>query len=106
MNPRAAGSYAGEIKWLKEFMATRIAKLDQVFNYDPTISGIESVVTNSPAMNFRVTNGIISLDDATPFDVYSIDGVRLHSGCAPTRILPSGIYIVHTQGKTIKLYVK
>lgn len=105
MNPRAAGSYAGEIKWLKEFMTARFAKLDQVFKYNPAV-GVETIASDSDSTtDIRIANGIIALDGETPFDVYSIDGIMLHSGVAPTRPLPRGIYVVRTPGKQLLIKI-
>ena len=46
MNPRAGGSYAKEVQWVREYIAARIPWMDAKLHYTPSSEAIESLPTN------------------------------------------------------------
>lgn len=80
-NPRAGGSYATEVNWVKEYFTDQFKHLDSVIGYVPGSSdGVDD----------------ISADDA-PIAVYNLQGIRVAvvSSLKEISSLPSGIYIAN-----------
>ncbi|MBD5174804.1 MAG: hypothetical protein HDT06_03165 [Bacteroidales bacterium] len=100
-NPRALGSYEAEVDAVKEYLDTRFADLDRLFDYDPE-SGISSPAITAPLVPV-VIGSSISLTDGTTFTVYSVDGTEVFAGSSTTPALPRGIYIVRTASGAAKV---
>ena len=108
-NPRAAGSYSGEVAWMKEYIADRIPHLDRVIGYDPDKDGVEAaeIVKGYIAVsgNTIVADGFAEGTDCT---VYTLDGrvaATFAAGSASTPLLP-GIYIVRAGAQTDKVVIR
>jgi hypothetical protein len=106
-NPRAAGSYAGEVEYLKDYITKRFAQLDKpaLMNYDSTMTSVADLEAR-PQLNIHTANGSIALDGATPFQVWTAAGTLVHSGTAATPVLAQGIYIVRAGAKVAKVAIK
>jgi hypothetical protein len=80
-NPRAAGSYAGEITYLKDYITARFAQLDKpsLMNYDQSMSAVNSI-TSPQHLAVTVIGNTIALDGETAFRVYTTAGTLVHSG--------------------------
>lgn len=106
MNPRAAGSYKGEINYLKAFVNTRLPRLDDIIGYDPAISGVEEIFNQSKLQqSICVDNGKILISDGERFSVYTLDGKQIFEGSGATDILSPGLYIVRSGSEGIKVII-
>ena len=108
-NPRAAGSFAGEVKWVKEYIAARIPQLDRIIGYDPEKDGVAAAEVVEGRIG--VSGNTIVADgfaDGTVCTVYTPDGrvaATFLAGTASTD-LASGLYIVRAGAQTAKVVVK
>ena len=108
-NPRAAGSFVGEVNWVKEYIAARIPQLDRVIGYDPDTDGVVSA---------EISNGYIAVSgnaivadgfaEGTVCTVYTADGRVATSFVAgtPSAALASGLYIVRAGSHTAKVIIR
>ncbi len=84
MNPQVAGSYAGEINVVKNYLTKRVAWMDNRLDY--TYTDLHNTF-DSDDMLYRVWN---------------LQGLLIYEG-KEMPLLPSGLYIVHHNGQTSKL---
>jgi len=98
-NFQALGSYDAEVEHVKKYISARMKQLDKasLMNYDPDFTAIDEIEASVP-VDVTVSGGVISFDGTTPFRVYSTDGVEVHAGVGPTRVLSPGMYIVTAAG--------
>ena len=86
-NPRAAGSFEGEVEYLREYIRERIPNLDkpEQFDYDPTIGnvGIDDV----------------NADRDAPVEYYNLQGMRVDNPA-------DGLYIRRQGNTATKVLVK
>jgi hypothetical protein len=88
MNPRAAGSYAGEVTYLRDFIKMRVPWMDKKV-------GLEDSVTVTAIRDITQEQ-----DAGHAFDViYTIGGQRV------SEMTRSGIYIIRNGKKVRKVYV-
>jgi hypothetical protein len=94
-NPRAAGSYAGEVQYVKNYITARIPQLDQskFMNYDASYTAIDEI-SAPKTLDIAVVGRSIVCDGTTVFKVYSTAGVLIHNSAETTSQLTPGIYIV------------
>jgi hypothetical protein len=106
-NPRIAGSYEGEVQYVKDYITQRFDQLDKpaLLNYDPTMTSV-TIAENDPQLRVHVINGCIVLDDDTTFEVWNASGVLVYSGTASTQMLTPGIYIVCANSLVRKVVVR
>lgn len=117
-NPRAAGSYAGEVNWVKEYIKGQMAHLDQVIGYEPAIGpdpghdAIETIEPDDTAEGIitTVANTIVTegFADGVSCEVYRPDGtlVTVFATGDTSGPLSQGIYIVRAGSRTVKLLVR
>lgn len=73
-NPRAGGSFAQEVEWVREYIVDRIAWMDRKLNYTPT--GMNDVMsTSTPVVSKQLRDGRVVILRAGA--VYTVDGIRL-----------------------------
>lgn len=108
-NPRLAGSYAGEVRYMKEYITKRMAHLDKpsLMNYDPTIGGVEAVVEDADISEMVSIEGrcIAFAGDGT-FEVYTPHGALCYSGTGATPSMAPGIYVVRSGNGVCKVAVR
>lgn len=102
-NPVLSGSYAGEVRRVKNYLKGRFPILDRLMKYDSTITGIKDTEITEGKLTPIVNGKTISLGDDVTFDVYTADGRKVFSGTGSTPALPSGIYIVKAQAGVAKI---
>lgn len=102
-NPVLSGSYAGEVRRVKNYLKGRFPILDRLMKYDSTITGIKDTEITEDRLTPIVNGKTISLGDDVTFDVYTADGRKVFSGTGSTPALPSGIYIVKAQAGVAKI---
>lgn len=88
MNPRAAGSYAGEVTYLRDFIKMRVPWMDKKV-------GIED------------SAAVTAIRDITQEqdDSHAIDGIYTIGGQKVSEMTHSGIYIIRSGKKARKVYV-
>jgi hypothetical protein len=102
MNNQPAGSYAGEVNIVKNYIKARIAWMDKKLNYTPT--DIRNVA-QSPIRLWTET-GIIHIDNITKptsIEVFDLIGKRIYKKTTNSdSSIPSGkgVYIVRLNSKT------
>ncbi len=106
MNPRAAGSYQGEINYLKKYISARFPKLDILMGYDPSISGVRNIPASPTLVGINVANRRVSLDGSSEFSIITPGGVTIYSGAEESMSLEPGLYIVRTVTGSAKIVVK
>lgn len=90
MNPRAAGSYEGEVEFLKDYVRKRIAWIDSKLGYTPYVAVEQTAKQND-------------IDIAQPCDIYTVSGMCVGSHVMLSRLtLPAGIYIIRQNNITQK----
>jgi hypothetical protein len=106
-NPRAAGSYEGEVQYVKDYIAQRFEQLDKpaLMNYNPALTSV-AINEYAPQLHVKVINGNIVLDGISKFDVWNISGSLVYSGVEPTPTLSPGIYIVRSNSTVSKIVVR
>lgn len=115
-NPRAAGTYAGEVQYLRDYILDQMPHLDEVIGYDPnevdpddpedSIDGVEGDEPMIRIVGRRViTEGF---EPGTRYAVYGIDGRLAAAGTcgSPSTDLAPGVYIVSTPGHVAKVLAK
>lgn len=91
MNPLIVGSYSAEIEWLKDFLTTRIAWLDNKLGYIPA--------SDTPTHHEQIA------DDNQRYDIYDVQGRHIYTGQTfPS--LPTGFYIIRHNRQTSKLVIQ
>lgn len=85
MNPQVAGSYAGEINVVKNFLTRRIAWMDNRLDY--TYTDLHDTSDNSDTL----------------YRVWNIHGLLIYQG-AELPALPSGLYLIRHNGRTYKVF--
>lgn len=105
-NPRAAGSYEGEVKYIKEYIVKRFATLDSpsLMNLDLSVGSVDEMESEE-APRISVVNRSISVD-GHPFKVVSTDGRLCYAGIGDSQPLEAGIYVVCVNGTSVKVVVK
>lgn len=111
MNPQAAGSYAGELDVLRNYIRKQMPHLDAVVGYvENGDTGISKPSTHSGKIKIMRHNIITEgYPDGTTFRITSPDGYCVASGfCGETSpYLSSGLYIVSIDNNpAIKVIVK
>ena len=108
-NPRAAGSFAGEVKWVKEYIAARIPQLDRIIGYDPDKDNVETAEVAAGRIAV-IGNSIIAdgFAEGTYCTVFTADGrtVETFAAGAQSRSLASGIYIIRAGSQTAKAVIR
>lgn len=91
MAPVLLGSYSAEVEWLKNFLTTRIAWLDNKLGYIPA--------SDTPTHHEQIA------DDNQGYDVYDVHGRHIYAGQTfPS--LPTGFYIIRHNRQTSKLVIQ
>lgn len=85
MNPQVAGSYEGEVAWVKNYLKARIQWLDDKIGYEPAAVDYVNIDTDT-----------LTLGDEACWTVYNVGGeaVATVDGVFSTLSLLPGIYIV------------
>ena len=92
MNPRHAGSYQGEVSFLKDYVRKRIAWMDRKIGYTPSDA---EQLSSTTTINY-----------AEKVDVYTISGVPVAEQVDLFSLnLPQGVYIIRQQTHSQKLVV-
>ncbi len=104
-NPTISGSYAGEVNRVKSYLADRFGDLDELIGYDPSLTGIKAAEAVE-TLPLRIQNGVVSMGDGRSFEIYGVDGRRLHSGSSASCALPAGVYIVRSGAMATKVILK
>ncbi len=100
-NPVISGSYAAEVNRIKSYLRNRFITLDKLMKYDPSkTSSVAICVDQSPTISPVVSGQTIALDGSTPFQVHTLDGRLVYTGCGTTPLLSPGMYIVTVPGTT------
>ncbi|MDE6246609.1 MAG: CotH kinase family protein [Muribaculaceae bacterium] len=102
MNPRVPASYSAECDFLKNYLTTRIDRLDDYLSYDPTLSGVDNI-DDTAESEIKVAGDTIYTANGSQFSIYAIDGRKVYEGTTPASALPSGIYIVTKGKQTVKI---
>ena len=95
MNPRHAGSFQGEVEWLKEYVRKRIQWMDKKigYTYTPYVpDGMEEIKSDAHA----------SIDFEKPYSVYNTMGMPMGTSVAD---LPQGIYIIRQGSEAMKIFL-
>ena len=84
-NPQVAGSYDGEIAWVKNYITQRIPWMDNMIGYDPASADEISLDSNA-----------LTLNDQASWTIYNAAGQKVAAMQGPlsTASLLPGIYIV------------
>ncbi|MDD6888716.1 MAG: CotH kinase family protein [Bacteroidales bacterium] len=84
-NPQVAGSYDGEIAWVKNYINQRIPWMDNMIGYDP-----------ASADEISLDGNTLTLNDQASWTIYNAAGQKVASmqGSLSTASLLPGIYIV------------
>ncbi len=106
MNPRAAGSYKGEVDYLKQYLSSRFTRLDQLMGYDPSISSVKNVFAVDGIEGICVQGGSIEVTTGEEFSIYAPDGHIVFRGQGKRESLAPGLYIVRTAAGSAKVMVK
>ena len=106
-NPRLEYSFEEAIDNLKTYMRDRVDYLDRAefFDYDPEASSVEIAVNdfNTLDEDLVIANRRIGLDSGKAFRVHTIDGKLCFDGTGFTNELNAGIYIVTSEGTSVKV---
>lgn len=99
-NPVALGSYEAEVARLKAYLTARLDQLDgaQLMGYDAKYAEMTGVADTYTGVEYRVEGRTITASGDASFKVLTPSGLTLFTGRGTTPELPSGLYIVVTDG--------
>lgn len=89
MNPRNAGSYAGEVTFLKEYVSNRFRWMDNKIG----LIYVPNAIDETEAIEGRYLR------------IYDLRGFLLYEGCEMPH-LPQGFYIINQGEHTYKIYLR
>lgn len=98
MNPRALGSYAAEVDFIKQYLDTRVPLLDLLVGYDPAMTSVEDIEACDGGQ-ISVCGNTVAMSGFAPgtrYSVTAVSGMEVASGECDGRpvSLSPGIYIV------------
>lgn len=92
MNPQVAGSYAGEVRVVKNYISDRIKWMDRKLGY----TYVERPEDYSSLDETQATDG--------PMRIYNLQGWLIYEG-EEMPLLPQGFYIIRRGQTTVKQYI-
>ena len=112
-NPKLWGSYAAEVKNVKDYLARRITWMDSKLKYDAQTfeDGIEDIADAGPQPEIHVWGRRVfigGIPGGTPYYVISPQGAIEAQGISGEEgpLLSTGIHIISINGKTCKILVQ
>ena len=112
-NPKLWGSYAAEVKNVKDYLARRIAWMDKKLKYNAKDfeNSLAELADAGPQPEIHVWNRrvfISGIPGGTPYNVLSTQGTREAQGISGEEgpLLTPGIHIISINGQSRKILVR